>query len=109
MWEEIVLGVVGILTWAILAVTGIISIFLYRQTKKRGFILIGIIFLLEAIYGFFPNQAITNILIYNFGVNDREAFGILVEIVQTVALVFAILFLLGIILLRREFKGKPAQ
>lgn len=109
MWEEIVLGVIRILTWAILAVTGIISIFLYRQTKKRGFMLIGTSFILEAIYGIVPDQAVANILIYTFGMNDRETFGTLLLITFTVQLIFAVLFLGGLILLRREFKSKPAQ
>ena len=98
-----------ILQCAILAIAGLILVFLYRQTKKRGFMLIGIIFILEAIYSFIPNQAITNILIHNFGMNDREAFGALVQIIQIFGLIFEILFLIGIIFLRREFKSKPTQ
>jgi hypothetical protein len=87
--------------------TGIISIFLYRQTKKRGFMLIGISFVLEAIYGFIPNQTVTDILMNTFGMEEGQAFSTLLLIITTVQVILAILVLIGVILLKNEFKSKP--
>jgi hypothetical protein len=84
-----------------------ISVFLYRQTKKRGFLLIGISFLLEAIYDFIPSSTIMNILTNTFGIENNEAFSFLLLVDTTVQVILAILVLIGVILLRSEFKSKP--
>jgi hypothetical protein len=84
-----------------------ISVFLYRQTKKRGFLLIGISFLLEAIYDFIPSSTIMNILTTTFGIENNEAFSFLLLVDTTVQVILAILVLIGVILLRSEFKSKP--
>jgi hypothetical protein len=84
-----------------------ISVFLYHQTKKRGFLLIGISFLLEAIYDCIPSSAIMNILTNTFGIENNEAFSFLLLIDSTVQVILAILVLIGVILLRSEFKSKP--
>jgi uncharacterized membrane protein YjjB (DUF3815 family) len=84
-----------------------ISVFLYRQTKKRGFLLIGISFLLEAIYDLIPSSTIMNILTNTFGIENSEAFSFLLMVDTTVQVILAIIVLIGVILLRSEFKSKP--
>jgi hypothetical protein len=96
-----------ILLYIIFVLIGMISVFLYRQTKKRGFLLIGISFLLEAIYDFIPSSTIMNILTNTFGIENNEAFSFLLLVDTTVQVILAILVLIGVILLRSEFKSKP--
>jgi hypothetical protein len=86
---------------------GIISIFLYRQTKKRGFMPIGISFILEAIYDFIPSSALMNIFTNTFGMENNQAFSFLFLVDTTVGVILAILVLIGVVLLRSEFKSKP--
>ena len=93
--------------YIIFVLIGIISVFLYRQTKKRGFVPIGISFILEAIYGFIPSSALMNILTNTFGIENHEAFSFLLLVDITVQVILAILVLIGVILLRSEFKSKP--
>jgi uncharacterized membrane protein YoaT (DUF817 family) len=107
LWEEALQISLRILLLIILLLIGIISIFLYRHTKKRGFMPIGISFILEAIFGFIPNQAITNILLYTFRMDEGQAFSTLLLLDTTVQVILAILVLIGVILLRSEFKSKP--
>jgi hypothetical protein len=95
-----------ILLYVTLVLTGIILILLYRQTKKRGFMLIGISFVLEVICNLIPNQAITDVLMNTFGMEEGQAFSTLLLINTSVQLVFAILVLIGVVLLRNEFKSK---
>ena len=94
MWEEILQFGLTILRYIIFVLIGIISIFLYRQTKKRGFVLIGSSFLLEAI------SAVVVVFV--------QAFSNLLLAIFTDELILAILVLIGAILLRSEFKSKPA-
>ena len=69
--------------------------------------LIGISFVLEAIYGFIPNQTITDILMNTFGMEEGQAFSTLLLIITTVQAVLVILVLIGVVLLRSELKSKP--
>lgn len=107
LWEEILRGSLQILLYIIFVLIGIILIFLYRQTKKRGLLLIGISFVLEAIYDVIPNQTISNMFLYTFGMNEGQAFNALLLLDTTVQVILAILVLIGVILLRSEFKSKP--
>lgn len=95
----------------VLVSIGIISVYLYRQTKKRGFVYIGISFLLQGAYGFVPNQIITNFLVNMFGLtgSDSTLFGALLLVNTIVDAVVVALALVGILILKYELKPKSAS
>jgi hypothetical protein len=83
---------------------GVLSFFFYVKSKKKGFVVLGIAFIIQATYlafyntvaGYFLNMQTDYIL----RANEFSIYSF------TFAIIFAILLLLGIILLFNEVKPK---
>jgi hypothetical protein len=109
MWGDTVRGILEFFVYVVLLAVGVISVYLYRQTKKSGFIYIGISFLLQGVWGFIPNQTILNFVTTMFGLTDSAALGSLLVVNAVVDVVIAIFALAGILILTKELKPKSTS
>ncbi len=92
----------------IVGLSAFLSFFFYLKTKKKGFIAMGIAFVIqvaynvsaEALFRYFATVDVNN---FAHNADLLSTFGF------TIALIFAILLLTGLILLFTEFKPKTTQ
>jgi hypothetical protein len=105
LWLDAILYLSLLLAVIFLAI-GVVSVFLYVQIRKRGFMLIGVGFLLSAIVDFIVR--ITRVLWSIYQMEMTFELSILFQLVDSVFLVVSmIVVLIGVIFLRSEFKQKP--
>jgi lipoprotein signal peptidase len=112
LYGDIVSGLLQISAYVMSVMVGIVSVYLHFQTRKRGFMYIGISFLLQGAYGFVPNQIITNFLTNTFGMTEQGGsplLGSLIIINTTAYAIIAAIALVGILILREEFKPKSTK
>ena len=87
----------------IVGLIGVLSLFFYAKSKKKGFIVMGIAFIIQATY-LASNGTVSRYFFNNTNfILTANIFGIYDFIF---AMIFPILLLLGLILLFKEFKPK---
>ena len=94
------------LSTAIVLAIGVLSVFLYLQTRKRGFVLIGADFLSSVFVEF--GFIITRVLWAAFGLERSFELSLTFSLIESVFLAGSmIVVLVGVVFLRGEFRFKP--